>query len=70
MKHTTFRWVVASAAGLVILLGLALPPVPLAKARVARINGGVNHLAHPFPQSAFMLTNVAVTNLTTPVPAP
>jgi len=66
MKNTTARWVVASAAGLVLVLGFALPQIPPPKARAMRIQG-VNHLAHPFPEGAFMLTNVVVTKTTTPL---
>ena len=61
MKHTTVRWVVASAAVLVLVLGFALPQVPRPKARAARIHA-VNHLAYPFPEGALVLTNVVVTN--------
>ena len=61
MKNTTGRWVVASAAVLVLVLGFALPQIPPPKARAARIHA-VNHLAHPFPEGALVLTNVVVTN--------
>ena len=69
MEHTRRRWIVASASGLAILLCMAMPPVRPEKARAARIHA-VNNLAHPFPQRAFVLTNVAVTNLATTIPGP
>jgi len=66
MKNTTGLWVVASAAGLILVLGFALPLVPHPKARAARIHA-VNHLAHPFPEGAFVMTNVVVPKTTAPL---
>lgn len=59
MNRTTVRRVAVAAAGLVILLSVAVPPIPPAKARASRIHA-VNNLAHPFPQRAFELTNAAI----------
>ena len=68
MKQAASRWFV-SIAGTILLLCLALAPIPPLKARASRIHA-VNNLAHPFPQRAFVLTNVAVTNAIVPRATP
>ncbi len=61
MKNGIGRWLIASAAALVLVLGFALPQMPRPKARAARIQT-VNHLAHPFPYGALVLTNAVISN--------
>ncbi len=63
MKNKALTWFVASSMILVFLVSLGSllsPIVPPAKARASRIHA-VNHVAHPFPSTNFIVlryTNV------------
>jgi hypothetical protein len=61
MKQIKMRWAIM-VAGLVLLLCLALPPIPPAKARATRVSG-VNNLAQPFPKRNLEVSVVAPTNI-------
>ena len=67
MKQTRVRWILVSIAGLILLICLALPAIPPAKARATRIQA-VNNLARSFPERAFVLNDVVVTNGVVPAP--
>ena len=65
MKNKTGRWLAAFEIGLMLLVLLG-PAIPPPKARAPRVQG-VNNLVRPFPNKAFVISNMVVTNGAYPI---